>query len=886
MLRFLYSGVSGMKANQTKMDVIGNNISNVGTTGFKAGRVRFQDMLSQTQSDAMAPTTNQGGVNPSQVGLGVKLAGIDTIMNQGMMQPTGSNLDFAIDGDGYFMVGKGPSVYNDGTIDVNQSVGMHNVDTNSLSKSNMDLMYTRDGSFTKDDDGNLLTSNGYRVMGYSLTNDDTNMAATSKEPNGVSTGGFTFQFGPGAQLNGYSIALGKIGPDTIASADIDTQNKLIILNGDFSGSDGITASQAKTAINKALSSAGISQTVNVNGNLTVIRNIASDTVKGGADSQAPGSVSSAGFTFDFDTGSQLNGYVIELGDVKAGNSVSANVDTANKKIILNGDFVTSNAVSTNALKNAINLALSSQNITQTVNNVTGTAITIPQITSTTDNKGSTPKTATVTGTLNGLALTLSDGGGLNGYTIKLGTTSANTTTSATIDQNTKVITLNGDFSGTKDIPTLSNEIKTKLNAALASANISQPTVTAVTGTAFDYTSSSVSVGTDGADNAAPSDVTVGGINFSFNNGTTFNGYTVQLGNIGAGTTTDATIDKNARTITIDGDFITPNGFRTSDLQTILNTKVAAAGLDGTTAYPAGSVKITVSGSPKNYTGILSSTISGGSDLQSPTNVQAEGFTFQITPGAGLNGYDIEVGKITAGTPTTAEIDTDKKKIIINGDFTSPNSISSNAIQTAINDQLTAKGISQAISVTGSPVTINGVQSSAASGGTPVQSIDNNGIINFVDGTKELKSYDGCLKSLKIPDKIYDAGNNQYLKITKYTVDKNGVINAVLDDGRVAALGQIAMASFNNPAGLSKLGNNLYSQSVNSGDATLRSGVGTTGEDNSKGYGDALQGELEMSNVDLAEQFTDMIETTRAFQANAKVISSGDDILQDILNLKR
>lgn len=124
-------------------------------------------MLSQTQSDAMAPTTNQGGVNPSQVGLGVKLAGIDTIMNQGMMQPTGSNLDFAIDGDGYFMVGKGPSVYNDGTIDVNQSVGMHNVDTNSLSKSNMDLMYTRDGSFTKDDDGNLLTSNGYRVMGYS-----------------------------------------------------------------------------------------------------------------------------------------------------------------------------------------------------------------------------------------------------------------------------------------------------------------------------------------------------------------------------------------------------------------------------------------------------------------------------------------------------------------------------------------------------------------------------------------------------------------------------------------------------------------------------------------------------------------------------------------------
>ncbi|MEG0668602.1 MAG: flagellar hook-basal body complex protein, partial [Clostridium sp.] len=109
---------------------------------------------------------------------------------------------------------------------------------------------------------------------------------------------------------------------------------------------------------------------------------------------------------------------------------------------------------------------------------------------------------------------------------------------------------------------------------------------------------------------------------------------------------------------------------------------------------------------------------------------------------------------------------------------------------------------------------------------------------------------------------------------------------VLEDGRVAALGQIAMASFNNAEGLTKLGGNLYGGTVNSGDPVLKAGVGTLGEDNSAGYGDNLQGMLEMSNVDLSEQFTDMIVSTRAFQAAGKMITTGDEILQDIINLKR
>lgn len=141
MIRSLYSGVSGMRNNQTKMDVIGNNIANVNTTGFKSGRVRFQDMLSQTIASAQSPTQNSlGGVNPQQIGLGVKVGSIDTIMTGGALQPTNRDLDFAIEGEGFFVV--------------------------SQDKDADMKMFTRDGAFYRDYEGNLVNAGGYRVLGY------------------------------------------------------------------------------------------------------------------------------------------------------------------------------------------------------------------------------------------------------------------------------------------------------------------------------------------------------------------------------------------------------------------------------------------------------------------------------------------------------------------------------------------------------------------------------------------------------------------------------------------------------------------------------------------------------------------------------------------------
>ena len=111
MMRSLYAGVSGLQNHQTRMDVIGNNISNVNTYGFKKGRATFQDMISQQLSGAARPTEEVGGVNPKEVGLGMSVATIDTIFTQGNLQTTGNGTDLAIQGNGFFVMKNGDQTF-------------------------------------------------------------------------------------------------------------------------------------------------------------------------------------------------------------------------------------------------------------------------------------------------------------------------------------------------------------------------------------------------------------------------------------------------------------------------------------------------------------------------------------------------------------------------------------------------------------------------------------------------------------------------------------------------------------------------------------------------------------------------------------------------------
>ncbi|MDM5213379.1 flagellar hook protein FlgE [Peribacillus sp. NJ4] len=139
MLRSMYSGISGLKNLQTKLDVIGNNVANVNTYGFKKSRVTFSDAMNQTVSGASAATANKGGTNSKQIGLGSTIATIDTIHTQSSLQTTGRDLDLGISGDGYFIVKQGDA-----------------------------LSYTRAGNFYLDDNGTLVNSNGLKVQAFKV----------------------------------------------------------------------------------------------------------------------------------------------------------------------------------------------------------------------------------------------------------------------------------------------------------------------------------------------------------------------------------------------------------------------------------------------------------------------------------------------------------------------------------------------------------------------------------------------------------------------------------------------------------------------------------------------------------------------------------------------
>lgn len=137
MLRSMFSGVSGLRAHQTMMDVVGNNVANVNTPGYKASQVTFQEALTQTVRAASPGAGVTGGTNPIQVGLGAQVSTVEGIFTQGTMQVTGRTTDVAIQGEGYFVLGRGG-----------------------------ERLYSRAGSLGFDHSGALVNGNGLAVMGW------------------------------------------------------------------------------------------------------------------------------------------------------------------------------------------------------------------------------------------------------------------------------------------------------------------------------------------------------------------------------------------------------------------------------------------------------------------------------------------------------------------------------------------------------------------------------------------------------------------------------------------------------------------------------------------------------------------------------------------------
>jgi flagellar hook protein FlgE len=238
MMRSMFAAISGLKNHQTFMDVVGNNIANVNTTGFKQSRVTFQDILSQTVRGASGPQGGRGGVNPEQVGLGVLISGIDTVQTQGTLQSTGKLTDMAIQGDGYFVMSDGKQSF-----------------------------FTRDGAFDLGIDGTLVNpSSGLHVMGWQanpLTGKiDTTVPATNITiPIGA---GMTGKASTSLTANGNldaNNAGGALNAVTLSSTVYDSQGNAIPITLTFTKSAANTWSVAPSTTDPGVTVTGTSNIV-------------------------------------------------------------------------------------------------------------------------------------------------------------------------------------------------------------------------------------------------------------------------------------------------------------------------------------------------------------------------------------------------------------------------------------------------------------------------------------------------------------------------------------------------------------------------------------------------------------------------------------------------
>jgi len=207
MMRSLFAGVSGLQNHQVKMDVIGNNIANINTVGFKSGRVTFEESLTQMLKTASRPRGEVGGINPRQVGLGSAIASIDVNFNQGNLETTGVTTDLAIQGDAFFVVKDGDQEY-----------------------------YTRAGNFVVDGEGRLVSpKTGYIVQGM-MANEQGTVESSSP------VSGITLPFGQKAPAKATSAI------EYYCNLDGDTEAMAQVWAADYAGQASVTGSATPASL--------------------------------------------------------------------------------------------------------------------------------------------------------------------------------------------------------------------------------------------------------------------------------------------------------------------------------------------------------------------------------------------------------------------------------------------------------------------------------------------------------------------------------------------------------------------------------------------------------------------------------------------------------------
>lgn len=844
-MRSLWSGVSGLQAHQVAMDVEGNNISNVNTKGFKYSRADFGTMFSQTVKIATAPTDGRGGSNPLQIGLGVSVSSTTRIHSQGPVQTTNKNTDVAINGDGFFMVS----------------------DDGGLTR-----YLTRDGDFKLDAYGNFVNNAGFVVQGWNI-NWDNQTIDSSRSPQNIF-------IDPGMHIPAAKSTEVAIKANLNSGLNIGTSSRNLY------ALDSVHGWNNKTQRPEDENDTGTTQFY------TTSKNSVEVTEKG----------VDAGSLFNANgTGLNLRdgqGIWVSYADAKFTTDKPANVNVfdPNNHTNQNGSIFwgdKDNAVNLDITLNGVNI----QNAN--IRSLDEAIAYINTFTAPTDTRDGTGVKAVKKADGSGIEFVNDNADGTtdNMKNINLTVHQANT---AGERHQINWVAANNNFTATST----KNNANSVWIPTAANVNGNAESIQIITAHKYVYSSNPVDIGPmynpdggpqfqPGVGNNAPTDPASlnywNAIQGSLKNSDarTFRTtedlrellqrdarYGVDYDGDGSKTYDSDDINQAVKVVvTENGNFAISNANETSTIPAN-----AGAGTNAATTNPKNmSFNITAYSNKqgtvstndafakifKAFDGVLTV----GGQIKESEQLKLSAFS------AGLEIYDSLGSKHTLEVQfvkqsTTQDGGNEWQMIIRVPEPAEINTTGEGPTNIIVG---TARFNNDGSLANYTPKTIN---FSPNNGAAPNQQIK----LSF--GTSG--SNDGLVSSNSastLTGQATDGYTSGNLKPDAIRVDDKGNILGEFTNGKTFAVAKIAMASVANNSGLEEIGGNLFKVTANSGAIVV-------GEAGTGGRGEMKTSALEMSNVDLSRSLTELIIIQRGYQANSKTISTSDQMLQTLIQLKQ
>lgn len=794
MIRSMYSGVAGMKAHQARMDVIGNNIANVNTYGFKSSRASFRDIFYQTLSGASAATNDKGGTNASQIGYGVQLGNISVNQSRSSFAMTDVGMDVAIAGEGFFQVQDG-----DGNI-----------------------YYTRAGMLDIDSNGNLVDSNGNFVLGV------------TGNPLGQAPG-----------QDRIRISIPSVNPTVASATEIINNNKFIITSSNKSADANVSFTFASEELPTGKLAKATITTTGITVSLSsdaYFKNMAEvNAAINAAITEANGGKMHPGGTFTITTEpANLFGKPAVAGDIKG------SLGNVNGSITLDGGA--------SAFFGGMRIAGLSSKFTAS-GPISFTATPTPAV--------GVPTQWTITATAGGNV-----------------------------------------YQGTIDAASLINDVQLKMTAPAADSEyitLSQPGLNSIntaanSGGTYSFAAQNA---TAAATQTFLGGMTLKGVSNNFTGQGTLSftsSYdaavdkwtitaTDQNGKIYTGDADNAAGGTFQLVNTADGDYIEMNYPSFESINATLGIYDSTEPASGTSLWAGGANLTAVPFTPEVVTPLTGAEIVSADFSIMPGSITGlpdigifGGLTFKNTSTdfSGSGTVTIQNAVYTAAddsaTPPTKAfwtISMDVGGKIYEGKVTDGKSGDVYLTNAADGDQIimTNPGF-EAVSAEYTGVLADGavLAPSATIGTVTAKAAQPSKSLGL--GSKNINLAGGT-----------EGGAQTVADLSSITIGADGVIEAVhAVHGRIQ-VGRIDLATFQNAQGLEQAGNTYFKETANSGKP--KSVIAGT-----SGTGSLATGSLEQSNVDLSNEFSDMITTQRGFQANSRMITVSDTMLEELVNLKR